>query len=78
LNGSYVLCHLCNSAVKRKTFVSIPLRSYANGLWIGDLPLSWNGSLSHGVIPTCQSSKFSQSEFTSHYSCGQTKSANSL
>ncbi|KAJ7753666.1 hypothetical protein DFH07DRAFT_744305, partial [Mycena maculata] len=30
--------HLCNSAVKKKTFVSIPLRSYANGLWIGQVP----------------------------------------
>ncbi|KAJ7203922.1 hypothetical protein C8J57DRAFT_957026, partial [Mycena rebaudengoi] len=38
VHGSYVLCHLCNSAVKRKTFASIPLRSYANGLWIGQVP----------------------------------------
>ncbi|KAJ7798287.1 hypothetical protein B0H13DRAFT_1674071, partial [Mycena leptocephala] len=38
VNGSYVLCHLYNSAVKRRTFVSIPLRSYANGLWIGQVP----------------------------------------
>ncbi|KAJ6512276.1 hypothetical protein DFH09DRAFT_890778, partial [Mycena vulgaris] len=37
-NGSYILCHLCNSAVKKKAFVSIPLRSYANDLWIGPVP----------------------------------------
>ncbi|KAK6974592.1 hypothetical protein R3P38DRAFT_2437559, partial [Favolaschia claudopus] len=30
VNGSYVLCHLCNSAVSKKSFHSIPLRSYAN------------------------------------------------
>ncbi|KAJ6450749.1 hypothetical protein C8R45DRAFT_848791 [Mycena sanguinolenta] len=38
LNGRYVLCHLCNSAVSKKLFSSIPLRSYANGLWIGQIP----------------------------------------
>ncbi|KAJ7092461.1 hypothetical protein B0H15DRAFT_777434, partial [Mycena belliarum] len=36
--NSYVLCHLCNSAVSKNCFVSIPLRSYANGLWIGKVP----------------------------------------
>ncbi|KAJ7662881.1 hypothetical protein B0H17DRAFT_900657, partial [Mycena rosella] len=29
---------LCNSAVSRNSFISIPLRSYANGLWIGKIP----------------------------------------
>jgi hypothetical protein len=38
VNGSYILCHLCNSAVSKKKFHSIPLRSYANGLWIGKVP----------------------------------------
>ncbi|KAJ7156567.1 hypothetical protein C8R43DRAFT_883891 [Mycena crocata] len=38
IDGSYVLCHLCNSAVSRKAFRSIPVRSYANGLWIGRVP----------------------------------------
>jgi hypothetical protein len=38
IDGSYVLCHLCNSAVNKKSFGSIPLRSYANGLWIGKVP----------------------------------------
>ncbi|KAJ7938820.1 hypothetical protein B0H13DRAFT_1851402 [Mycena leptocephala] len=38
LNGSYVLCHLCDSAVRKNAFQSIPLRSYANGFWIGDIP----------------------------------------
>ncbi|KAJ7321052.1 hypothetical protein DFH08DRAFT_620743, partial [Mycena albidolilacea] len=30
--------HLCNSAVSKNSFHSIPLRSYANGLWIGKVP----------------------------------------
>ncbi|KAJ7246065.1 hypothetical protein C8J57DRAFT_1081949, partial [Mycena rebaudengoi] len=30
--------HLCNSAVSKHSFCSIPLRSYANGLWIGRVP----------------------------------------
>ncbi|KAJ7083132.1 hypothetical protein B0H15DRAFT_785155, partial [Mycena belliarum] len=38
IGGSYVLCHLCNSAVSKNTFRSIPVRSYANGLWIGEVP----------------------------------------
>jgi hypothetical protein len=38
VSGSYVLYHLCNSAVGKKTFRSIPLRSYANGLRIGKVP----------------------------------------
>ncbi|KAF7333268.1 ATP-dependent DNA helicase [Mycena sanguinolenta] len=38
INGRYVLCHLCNSAINKNGFSSIPLRSYANGLWIGKVP----------------------------------------
>jgi hypothetical protein len=38
INSLYVLCHLCNSAVTRNSFCSIPLCSYANGLWIGKVP----------------------------------------
>ncbi|KAK7001891.1 hypothetical protein R3P38DRAFT_2557841, partial [Favolaschia claudopus] len=39
LNGSsYVLCHLCNLSVSYDKFQSLPIRSYANGLWIGDVP----------------------------------------
>ncbi|KAJ7318468.1 hypothetical protein DFH08DRAFT_714682 [Mycena albidolilacea] len=38
MNGSYVLCHLCNSAVNKRCFHSISLRSYANGFWIGKVP----------------------------------------
>ena len=38
INNSYVLCYLCDSAVKKQSFTSIPLRSYANGLWIGQIP----------------------------------------
>ncbi|KAJ6477699.1 hypothetical protein C8R45DRAFT_833554, partial [Mycena sanguinolenta] len=38
IDGSYPLCHLCKSAVTKNAFRSIPLRSYANGLWIGDVP----------------------------------------
>ncbi|KAJ7936502.1 hypothetical protein B0H13DRAFT_1853241 [Mycena leptocephala] len=38
VSGSYVLCHLSNSAVIKNSFRSIPLRSYANSLWIGKLP----------------------------------------
>ncbi|KAJ7861068.1 hypothetical protein B0H13DRAFT_1900650 [Mycena leptocephala] len=38
VGGSYILCHLCNSAVSKNCFRSIPLRSYANGLWIGKVP----------------------------------------
>jgi hypothetical protein len=39
VNGSYVLCYLCNAAVSKKKFGSIPLRSYANGFWIGKVPV---------------------------------------
>ncbi|KAJ7605145.1 hypothetical protein DFH06DRAFT_1020391, partial [Mycena polygramma] len=38
VSGSYVLCHLCESAVSKNRFHSIPLRSYANGFWIGEVP----------------------------------------
>ncbi|KAK7041068.1 hypothetical protein R3P38DRAFT_2512268 [Favolaschia claudopus] len=36
--STYVLCHLCNLSVKHHKFQTIPLRSYANGLWIGEVP----------------------------------------
>ncbi|KAK7046837.1 hypothetical protein R3P38DRAFT_2507512, partial [Favolaschia claudopus] len=40
INGStYVLCHLCGLSVSKNKFQTIPLRSYANGLWIGEVPL---------------------------------------
>ncbi|KAK6972173.1 hypothetical protein R3P38DRAFT_3486146, partial [Favolaschia claudopus] len=40
MNGSsYVLCHLCGLSVNKNKFQTIPLRSYANGLWIGEVPL---------------------------------------
>jgi hypothetical protein len=42
INASYVLCHLCNSAVTKNSFCAIPLRSYGNGLWIGKLPEELN------------------------------------
>ncbi|KAK6969374.1 hypothetical protein R3P38DRAFT_2588239, partial [Favolaschia claudopus] len=38
INDAYVLCHLCNTAVSKNSFQSIPVRSYANGLWIGTVP----------------------------------------
>ncbi|KAJ7239915.1 hypothetical protein C8J57DRAFT_1086116 [Mycena rebaudengoi] len=38
IDASYVLCHLCNLAVTKNCFCSIPLRSYVNGLWIGKVP----------------------------------------
>ncbi|KAK7035587.1 hypothetical protein R3P38DRAFT_2365103, partial [Favolaschia claudopus] len=38
INGSYVLCHLCNLSVTYQKFCSIPVRSYANGLWLGKTP----------------------------------------
>ncbi|KAK6987596.1 hypothetical protein R3P38DRAFT_2574915, partial [Favolaschia claudopus] len=38
INGAYVLCHLCNTAVSKNSFRSIPVRSYANGLWMGTVP----------------------------------------
>jgi hypothetical protein len=38
VNGCYVLCHLCESSVSKNRFRSLPVRSYANGLWIGDIP----------------------------------------
>jgi hypothetical protein len=38
IDNSYVLCHLCNLSVARNMFESLPVRSYANGLWIGDVP----------------------------------------
>ncbi|KAK7006405.1 hypothetical protein R3P38DRAFT_2647059, partial [Favolaschia claudopus] len=40
---SYVLCHLCNLSVSHNKFQTLPLRSYANGLWIGDVPLELQG-----------------------------------
>ncbi|KAK7027855.1 hypothetical protein R3P38DRAFT_2526598, partial [Favolaschia claudopus] len=36
--STYVLCHLCNLSVSHNKFQTLPLRSYANGLWIGDVP----------------------------------------
>ncbi|KAK6977611.1 hypothetical protein R3P38DRAFT_2581420, partial [Favolaschia claudopus] len=39
INNSYVLCHLCCLSVAHKKFSSIPVRSYANGLWIGKIPI---------------------------------------
>ncbi|KAK7017228.1 hypothetical protein R3P38DRAFT_3560897, partial [Favolaschia claudopus] len=36
--STYVLCHLCNLSVSYNKFQTIPLRSYANGLWIGNVP----------------------------------------
>ncbi|KAJ7310996.1 hypothetical protein DFH08DRAFT_974152 [Mycena albidolilacea] len=35
---NYVLCHLCNLSVSNNKFKTLPVRSYANGLWIGDVP----------------------------------------
>jgi hypothetical protein len=43
VRGSYVLCYLCDSAVNKNSFRSIPLRSYANGLWIGTVPEELRG-----------------------------------
>ncbi|KAK6977393.1 hypothetical protein R3P38DRAFT_2411670, partial [Favolaschia claudopus] len=40
---SYVLCHLCNLSVSHNKFQTLPLRSYANGLWIGDVPPELRG-----------------------------------
>ncbi|KAK7062096.1 hypothetical protein R3P38DRAFT_2493729, partial [Favolaschia claudopus] len=37
-DSTYVLCHLCNLSVTNNVFRSLPLRSYANGLWIGEVP----------------------------------------
>ncbi|KAK7023984.1 hypothetical protein R3P38DRAFT_3535455, partial [Favolaschia claudopus] len=37
-NSTYVLCHLCDLSVTKNSFRSLPVRSYANGLWIGDVP----------------------------------------
>jgi hypothetical protein len=36
-DGCYVLCYNCNKSVSDKKFKEIPARSYANGLWIGDV-----------------------------------------
>ncbi|KAJ6494442.1 hypothetical protein C8R45DRAFT_760276, partial [Mycena sanguinolenta] len=30
--------HLCNLSVSKNKFQTLPLRSYANGLWTGDVP----------------------------------------
>lgn len=38
LHNTYFLCHLCALSVVNDSFRSIPVRSYANGLWIGDVP----------------------------------------
>jgi hypothetical protein len=38
LHNTYVLCHLCALSVVKNSFRTIPVRSYANGLWIGDVP----------------------------------------
>ncbi|KAK7007250.1 hypothetical protein R3P38DRAFT_2554224, partial [Favolaschia claudopus] len=39
----YALCHLCNLSVTHNKFQTIPLRSYANGLWIGEVPPELQG-----------------------------------
>jgi hypothetical protein len=43
INNSYVLCHLCNLAVTNNVFKTLPVCSYVNGLWIGDIPNELQG-----------------------------------
>jgi hypothetical protein len=43
INSSYVLCHLCESSVSNNAFKSLPVQSYANRLWIGDVPEELQG-----------------------------------
>jgi hypothetical protein len=37
-NGFFNVCHVCSLSIKRDAFVSLPVRSYANGLWLGEIP----------------------------------------
>ncbi|KIK63405.1 hypothetical protein GYMLUDRAFT_139385, partial [Collybiopsis luxurians FD-317 M1] len=32
------ICHICNEDVKGNRFVHVPLLSWANGCWLGDVP----------------------------------------
>ncbi|KAK7032399.1 hypothetical protein VNI00_013147 [Paramarasmius palmivorus] len=43
LYGCYAVCHFCNESISCKRFKTLPLRSYANGTWIGDLPAELQG-----------------------------------
>ncbi|KAJ6531425.1 hypothetical protein DFH09DRAFT_1044626 [Mycena vulgaris] len=42
-NGRYEACPPCSRCVKHCTFFKIPLYSWANGCWIGDLPAALGG-----------------------------------
>lgn len=38
IDGCYMLCTLCRREVTYLAFRRIPVRSYANGTWVGDIP----------------------------------------
>ena len=42
-DGKYLLCHTCYRCVKHGRFFQVPLYSWANGCWIGDLPPELDG-----------------------------------
>jgi hypothetical protein len=42
-NGMYTVCHLCALSIKQDKFISLPVHSYANGLWVGEVPSALQG-----------------------------------
>ncbi|KAK1229654.1 hypothetical protein PQX77_004252 [Marasmius sp. AFHP31] len=42
-DGAYNVCRLCWQSVKAKKFVRVPILSWANGCWIGDVPPELSG-----------------------------------